>query len=199
MGTLEGFPQHLTLKDGAQVVVRPLEPASAPALLDFYRSLSEDERRFLRDDVSKPEWLERFVAAVKREEVVSLIAERDGAVVGEASLYRALHGWTAHVGEIRVTVSPRLRRSGLGSALARAIVKLAIGLGVEKMVAQFVENQSAAVRLFEKLGFRQEAVLHGHVKDTHGTKRDLIVTANDVSHLWEAMEALVSDFSPTAG
>ena len=27
-------------------------------------------------------------------------------------------------------------------------------------------------------------------------KRDLVVMANDVSHLWEAMEAMVSDFQP---
>jgi L-amino acid N-acyltransferase YncA len=199
MAKLEGFPQELTLKDGSKVVVMSLEPAAAAGLLEFYRALPEEERMFLRDDVTKPEWLERFVAAVRHGEVVSLVAERNGAVVGEASLYRALHGWTAHVGEIRVTVSPRLRRSGLGSALARDIVKLALAHGVEKMVANFVENQLAAVRLFEKLGFKQEAVLRGHVKDTHGIKRDLIVASNDVSHLWEAMEALVSDFSPTVG
>jgi L-amino acid N-acyltransferase YncA len=196
---LEGFPQSLKLKDGNQVVVKPLEGGDAPALLEFYRTLPEEDRLYLRDDVTKPEWLERFVAHVKHNEVVSLIAERGGKVVGEASLYRALHGWTAHVGEIRVTVEPRLRRSGLGTALARDLVKVAIGLGVEKMIVQMVESQQSARRLFEKLGFRQEAVLRGHVKDIHGIKRDLLIAANDVSHLWEAMEALVSDFSPTVG
>lgn len=196
---LEGFPQNLKLKDGNQVVVKPLEGRDAPALLEFYRTLPEEDRLYLRDDVTKPEWLERFVAHVKHNEVVSLIAERGGKVVGEASLYRALHGWTAHVGEIRVTVEPRLRRSGLGTALARDLVKVAIGLGVEKMIVQMVESQQSARRLFEKLGFRQEAVLRGHVKDIHGIKRDLLIAANDVSHLWEAMEALVSDFSPTVG
>jgi L-amino acid N-acyltransferase YncA len=196
---LEGFPQSLKLKDGNQVVVKPLEGGDAPALLEFYRTLPEEDRLYLRDDVTKPEWLERFVAHVKHNEVVSLIAERGGKVVGEASLYRALHGWTAHVGEIRVTVEPRLRRSGLGTALARDLVKVAIGLGVEKMIVQMVESQQSARRLFEKLGFRQEAVLRGHVKDIHGIKRDLLIASNDVSHLWEAMEALVSDFSPTVG
>jgi L-amino acid N-acyltransferase YncA len=131
--------------------------------------------------------------------VVSLIALHGNKVAGEASLYRALHGWTAHVGEIRISVAPALRRSGLGSVLARDLVKLAIGLGVEKMIVQMVESQLSARRLFEKLGFRQEAVLRAHVKDIHGIKRDLVIASNDVSHLWEAMEALVSDFSPTVG
>ena len=196
---LEGFPQNLTLKDGAQVVVKPLEAKDAPALLEFYRALPEEDRLYLRDDVTKPEWLERFVAHVQHGEVVSLIALHGNKVTGEASLYRALHGWTAHVGEIRISVAPALRRSGLGSVLARDLVKLAIGLGVEKMIVQMVESQLSARRLFEKLGFRQEAVLRAHVKDIHGIKRDLVIASNDVSHLWEAMEALVSDFSPTVG
>jgi L-amino acid N-acyltransferase YncA len=196
---LEGFPQDLKLMDGTQVVVRPLGSKDAPALLEFYRALPEEDRLYLRDDVTKPEWLDRFVSHVKHNEVVSLIAEQSGKVVGEASLYRALHGWTAHVGEIRISVAPTLRRSGLGSVLARDLVKLAIGLGVEKMIVQMVESQLPARRLFEKLGFRQEAVLRAHVKDIHGIKRDLVIASNDVSHLWEAMEALVSDFSPTAG
>jgi hypothetical protein len=62
-----------------------------------------------------------------------------------------------------------------------------------------VESQISAQRMFEKLGFHQEAVLHNHVRDIHGIKRDLLIASNDVSHLWEAMEAMVSDFSPTMG
>jgi L-amino acid N-acyltransferase YncA len=180
---LEGFPQTLTLKDKTQVLVKPVETGDAPAVLEFYRALPEEDRLYLRDDVTKPEWLERFIAHVKAGEVVSLIAAQGGKVVGE----------------IRVSVEPRLRRSGLGSALARDLVKVAVGLGVEKMIVQMVEGQKPARRLFDKLGFRQEAVLKGHVKDIHGIKRDLVIASNDVSHLWEAMEALVSDFSPTMG
>ena len=196
---LEGFPQKLTLKDGSHVEVRPLVAADAPSLLEFYRTLPEEDRLYLKDDVTKPEWLDRFVAMVERNEVVSLIAVMGARVIGEATLYRALHGWATHVGELRVSVAPKLRRSGLGSALAKDLVKLAIGLGVEKMIVQMVENQLSARRVFERMGFRQEAVLRGHVKDIHGIKRDLVIASNDVSHLWEAMEALVSDFSPTFG
>ncbi len=194
---LEGFPQHLTLRDGAAIVIRPLDATDAPAVLKFYRSLPEEDRLFLRDDVTKPEWLRRFVGRVESGEVVSLIAERDGKVVGEATLYRALHGWTVHVAELRVAIAPTMRRSGLGTALAHELVRLATRMGVEKMMIQVVENQVGARKMFRKLGFKQEAVLRGHVKDIHGMKRDLIVGANDISHIWDAMESLVADFSPS--
>ena len=62
-----------------------------------------------------------------------------------------------------------------------------------------VDNQVGAKRAFGKLGFYPEAVLKGHVKDINGTKRDLVVLANDVSQIWETMESMVSDYSPSLG
>ena len=62
---------------------------------------------------------------------------------------------------------------------------------------EVVENQAGARRMFRRLGFRQEAVLRGHVKDINGTRRNLVLASTDVSHIWDAMEALVADFSPS--
>jgi L-amino acid N-acyltransferase YncA len=194
---LEGFPQNVVLRDGTAVVIKPLDVEEASAVLKFYRSLPEEDRLFLNDDVTKPQWLRRFVARIESGEVVSLVAEIEGRIVGEATLYRALHGWTVHVAEIRVAVAPTMRRSGLGTTLAHELVRLATRMGIEKMVIQVVENQVGARKMFRKLGFRQEAVLRGHVKDIHGMKRNLIVAANDISHIWDAMESLVADFSPS--
>ena len=197
--TPEGYPQHLTLRDGSKVVVRPVEAADADALLAFYRSLAEADREFLTDDVTKPEWVKHFVHLIELHEIVSLVAEHEGKVIGEATLYRSPHGWTAHVGELRVSTAPAYRRKGLGTVLAHEIVRVATGLGLEKLIVQMIENQLAARRTFARLGFKEEAVLRGHVKDLHGVKRNLVIASNDVSHIWDAMEALVADFSPTSG
>ncbi len=197
--TLEGFPQHLTLRDGTKVVVRSVEATDSNALLEFYRSLGEADREFLTDDVTKPEWVQRFVRLVQLHEIVSLVAEHEGKVIGEATLYRTPHGWTAHVGELRVSTAPAFRRKGLGTVLAHELVRVATGLGLEKLIVQMVENQAAARRTFARLGFKEEAVLRGHVKDIHGIKRNLVIASNDVSHIWDAMEAMVADFSPTSG
>ena len=195
--TLEGFPQSLALRDGTLVTVRPLETADAKAVQAFYRSLPEEDRLYLKDDVTDAGWLQRFVALVASGEVVSLIGEREGKVVAEASLYRALRGWSTHVGELRISVARALRRDGLGTALARELVKIATRLGIDKIMIEVVENQAGARRMFRRLGFRQEAVLRGHVKDINGTKRNLVLASTDVSHIWDAMEALVADFSPS--
>lgn len=196
---LEGFPKDVTLRDGSTVSLRPIEPDDGESLGEFYRELPEEDRLFLREDVTRPEWPEEFIRSIDFESVVSLIAEHQDRVVGNATLYRSRHGWSAHVAEIRIAVARQFQRHGLGTALASQLVRHATSLGLEKIVAHVVDNQIGAKRAFEKLGFHQDAVLPGHVKDVRGITRDLVVMSNDVSHLWEAMAALMADYSPTMG
>ena len=193
---LAANPVQVPLRGGQQVTIRGLRAEDGSALHEFYSALPEEDRLFLRDDVTSDQWLKRFMAKVDYDTMVPLVAEQDGKLIGNATLYRNGYGWTTHVGEIRVVVGQAFQGKGVGTALARELVKIAVNAGIEKMVASVVENQAGARRTFEKLGFRPEAVLKGHVKDIHGTKRDLVIMANDVSHIWKAMEALVRDYSP---
>ena len=193
---LEGFPEYLTLGNGSRVSIRPMQPDDGPALLEFFRSLPVQDRLFLREDVTREEVVDRFVQHLDYERVLPLLAEHEGRIVGDGTLHRNQRGWASHVGEIRIVVDPAFQRLGLGTAIARLLVKVATGVGLDKLVAQVVDNQVGAKRAFGRLGFYPEAVLKGHVKDITGTRRDLVILANDVSQIWETMESLVSDYSP---
>lgn len=197
--TMDGYPTTITLRDGRTVTVRPMTATDGERLLQFFRALPVEDRQFLKDDVTQKEVVDRFVAELDYERVFPLLAEYRGAIVGDATLHRTKHGWSTHVAAIRMVVGRDFQRSGLATALARLLVQHAVNVGVDKMIAEIVDNQIGARRAFAKLGFVEEAVLKGHVKDRTGVRRDLVIMANDVSHLWEAMEALVADFSPTVG
>jgi acetyltransferase len=192
------FPRVWNLAHGVTVSVRLAGPGDERGLLDFYRTLPRGDRLFLKDDVTAEGWAARFMRRIACGEVRSLIAERDGRVVAEATLARATHGWSAHVAELRVAVARIVRRQGLGSALAGLLVEMAIDEGADKLVVQVVEYQVAALQVFRKLGFQPEAVLRRHVKDVSETRRDLLVLTNDLSHAWVAMEALIAEIPPEA-
>jgi L-amino acid N-acyltransferase YncA len=194
---LGAYSMQLPLRDGTQVKIRAMELKDGPGVLEFFRALPEEDRLFLRDDVTSPEWLQRFMQQIDYNTMVPLVAEQGDNIVGNAALYRSLHGWSVHVAEIRVAVARACQGKGLGTLMVRELVRIAVDAGLEKMVASVVDNQAGARRAFEKLGFHAEAVLKGHVKDTHGTKRDLVILANDVSHIWESMESLMRDYSPS--
>jgi RimJ/RimL family protein N-acetyltransferase len=185
---------HLRNGKGASLTLA--RASDGASLLKFYRAMTEDDRLVLKDDVTTADWLDRFLVKLGSGEAISVIGKVANEIRGEATLHRTLHGWSRHVGEIRLNVDRATRGQGLGLELARHVVKLAIDLGIDKLVAHMVGSQIAARRTFEKLGFHQEAELPGHVQDIHGKKCDLLIYANDVSHIWSAMESLLGDFRP---
>jgi L-amino acid N-acyltransferase YncA len=184
------------LKNGKGATLSLAEANDGPGLLQFYRAMPEEDRLALKEDVTTSDWLDRFLARLASGEAISIVGKVAGEIRGEATLYRTLHGWTRHVGEIRLNVDRAVRGHGLGLELARHVVKIAIDSGIDKLVAHMVDTQVAAKRTFTKLGFHKEAELAKHVTDIHGKHLDLLIYANDVSHIWSAMETLLGDFRP---
>ncbi len=193
----DAIEKKRTLRNGTEVVIRSLGRQDKDALLSFFRALPEEDRLYLGDDVTGPEFVERYLQVNEAGRMFTLVAEASGAIVGNAALYRRNHGWMVHVGQIRVAVAKAFQRKGLGTELARSLVEVAMQQGVDKLVAEVADNQAGAKKAFLRLGFQQEAVLKGHVKDSLGRKRDLCILSNDVSQIWEAMESLTTSFEGT--
>lgn len=190
-------PRQATLHSGEVVSIRAQQVTDAKSLVDFYASLSEEERCVLDDDVSDPNWITRFIRRSNFDTVIPIVAEADGAICGHAWLVRTHYGWMQHVGQLRVAVAPSHQRQGLGSILLKEILRIAVDVGLEMMTARVMETQVGALKMFERVGFRREAIFRGFVKDTYGRRRNMIVLGNDISQIWRAMEALVADVPPT--
>lgn len=192
-----GLPHQKLLRDGSTATIRVQQTTDAKALLDFYRALPEQDRIFLDDDVTSADWIDRFIHRSDFQKVYPIVAEAGGAIQGHAWLIRAHHGWLSHVGQLRLAVARDYQRRGLGSALVKDILCLAVDLGLEMMTARVMENQAGALKMFERLGFIREATLKGMVKDVNGRRRNMIILGNDISQIWRAMELLVADIPPT--
>jgi ribosomal protein S18 acetylase RimI-like enzyme len=98
-----------------------------------------------------------------------------------------LHGWSSHVGEVRVIVDPEHRGRGIGRALARRAVMEAVELDLSKMVVEVVADQEPTIAMFRSLGFDPEALLTDHVRDQSGSLRDLMVLAHSVEEQWSSL------------
>ena len=193
----ESFSKEIVLKNGKVVTVRSLLSEDATAMAEFFKALPEDDRLYLRDDVSDPGFTDRFMKRIASHASVPIVALHGGKIVGQGNLYRESHGWMTHVAQIRLVVSRPFQRTGLGKQMAHELVRLAMQIGVDKVIALVMDTQTGAKKAFERLGFVQEAVLKDHVKDLRGKKHSLCILSNDVSHLWDAMEALADNFLPT--
>ena len=97
-----------------------------------------------------------------------------------------------HVGgvrdELRVLLGPAHRGKGLGRLLVQECFAMALGLGLEKLVVQMTIDQRTAIAAFEGLGFRAEALLRNHVKDSDGMTHDLALLSHDVGAVQSMMQ-----------
>lgn len=191
------LPGDVRLKDGRVVHVRDMDPNDTQAMLDFFRSLPEEDRLFLRHDVTREDVVRRFVTNADHDQIRSIVAVVGTRIVASGELQRERYAWMTHIGEVRFVVAHDYQRCGLGVLLCGILVKTAMEQGIEKIEAHVMDGHTAAEKAMERLGFVREARLKGHVKDVRGRRRDLLIYTSDVTHIWEAMDTLVADFSPT--
>jgi ribosomal protein S18 acetylase RimI-like enzyme len=166
------------------VDVVELGTAHSDALVRFFQGLPEGDLTFIEEDVTDPDVVRSWATgAGGARRWVAL----DGEEVAGYVAVRPLTGWSAHVGEVRLVVSPTRRGSGLGRQLARHALVSAVGDGLAKLVVEVVAEQGAALALFTDLGFTGEALLRDQVRDREGNLRDLMVLAHHVDDTWSGM------------
>ena len=162
--------------------IRALQDADRDAVERFVARVPEGDRTFFKEDVEVPEVLAAWTSPGNAR----VVAVDDGEVVGYVAVV-PLHGWSSHVGEVRVIVDPHWRGRGVGRALARRAVIEAIELDVSKMVVEVVADQEPTIAMFRSLGFDPEALLTDHVRDQSGALRDLMILAHSAEEQWSSM------------
>jgi RimJ/RimL family protein N-acetyltransferase len=188
---MEQFVKVIQLRDGADVSIRPIRKEDGPALLSFFTALPRDDRLFLKEDVTNEGVIERWMAELNFDKVIPLVAEKDSAIVGDATLHLSQRGWHKHMAEIRCVVSREYQQKGIGTALMRELVAHAVGRRILKLSATMMDIQKSAQRAFERIGFKKEAELKDFVVDLNGKYHNLVIMVNDVSELWKKMEDLL--------
>jgi L-amino acid N-acyltransferase YncA len=170
------YPKLLPLRDGEEVTVRPMTPRDEGTLLDFFLRLPEEDRFYLKDDVTAPGVIAGWVRDLDYERVLPLLAVQNDRIVGDATLHRRRGGARRHMGEVRVTVDPTLRGRGLGTALLHELIGCASQVELETLVFELIEEvQDEAIHAARRAGFLVAARLVNHVKDMQGKPHDLVM------------------------
>jgi L-amino acid N-acyltransferase YncA len=174
---LSTYPRNMNLPDATAVTLRAFIPQDRAEIGDFFERVPEEDRAFLKEDLINRYEVEVWLDQIDIDRETVLVAVAGQRIVGTAVLQRQRHGWSRHIGEIRIVADPAFRRRGLGHALADAIMDLAKHAGLEKVLAEMVSDRPGPIRVFKRLGFKTEATFNDQVKDRHGNTHDLLVMA----------------------
>ncbi|MCG6948657.1 MAG: GNAT family N-acetyltransferase [Acidobacteria bacterium] len=181
--------KNLTLKDGRQVTVRHLHPSDVERSYEFFCSLPEEDRKYLRVDVTRRRMVERRTTEIDRSRAERLVVVHDDEIVADGALELEGHGWGDNVAEIRLIVARNWQRYGLGTLLARELFHLASRSRVDRIIARLMRPQTGAHRILRRLGFSEEFLVPEHVRDQDGNWQDLIIMRCPLEDLWREMES----------
>ncbi len=186
--SIRRYPEQVKV-GGQDVTLRFMDANDAAAVLAFARGLQPHDLLYLRRDITDPEAVAEWVKDIESGEMDTVLALTGKDVVGYATIHRSAMGWSQHVAELRVNVAASMRGKGLGRTLTQEAFAIALGKGIEKMIAQMTLDQKGAIATFEGIGFRPEALLRDHVKDRDGNKHDLLVLSHEVARFEATLNA----------
>ena len=172
---VQRYPREVPLKDGSSCAFRPLKKEDEKQFLEFFRGIPEPERMFIKHRVTDPKVIKGWCHDIDLGRHLPLLATIHGKIVGDATLHQQLGGWKRHIGRVSVLVLPEYRGRGLARALVSEIVDLARQLGLERVEAEFIGEQEAAIKMFALLGFSNLLCLEDYVKDMQAIKHDYVL------------------------
>jgi acetyltransferase len=154
------------LKDGSEVLIRPIRPEDEPLIAKFHEGLSERSvyLRYLQAlKLSQRVAHERLVRIcfIDYDRELALVAEQTDAANGGSKIIgvgRLRHIFGSRDGEFAVLVSDDYQGHGLGTELVRRLIEVGRSEKLRKIVGDVLQDNMVMRRVCEKLGFKIEGV-----------------------------------------
>jgi N-acetylglutamate synthase-like GNAT family acetyltransferase len=199
MVDLCNFSKTFECKDGKEIVIRCLEKSDEEELVRFMAELPPNERIYFRDDVTDKDVIHRWLYETTHDQVIPLIATRDGEIVANWSLHLSDQFWTRHMVHIRGIVGPNYRGIGISDKIVYELLSIAGQLDIERVVIELVAQQKRLLSRFNNIGFKLEAVLKDWAKDHSGRYNDLLILTMELEPAWKKMEEMILDYGTHGG
>jgi GNAT superfamily N-acetyltransferase len=171
---LQNYPKKIVLKEKSQCTLRPLRREDEKPFHQFFLEVPEAERMFIKHRVTEAEVIRDWCQKIDLGRNFPLLAVAEGKIIADATLHQQLGGWKRHIGRVSVLVLPQYRSRGLARTLVSEIMQLARNLGLERLEAEFIGEQEAAIKMFALLGFSNFLRLDNYVKDMQAISHDYV-------------------------
>jgi acetyltransferase len=152
----------LTLKDGSELVLRPIRPDDEPMLVKFHQTLSERVvyfRYFHSASLKSRVAHERLarICSVDHDREIVLVADYKDPKTGQHSILgvgRLNKLQDRREAEVAVVVSDHFQQRGLGTELLRHLIQIAREQKLKRLTGEVLRENVAMQTLAKKFGFR---------------------------------------------
>jgi acetyltransferase len=150
------FEAVFRLKDGTEVLVRPLKPEDQDNLYEMYTSLSKEtnyNRFLIRKPITK--WIVEKWMDINYKDKMALVAivkqDGDEKIIADARFYLDKETGEA---EIAAVVQDDWQNKGIGTKLLQHTIEVARKMGVKEIYAYVSPENKRIIHITNKLGFK---------------------------------------------
>jgi acetyltransferase len=153
---------QFTMKDGAEVRLRPIRPDDEPLMAKFHQTLSDRSvymRYFASLSLRSRVAHERLVRVcrVDGDREMALVVDRQDQATGQHEILgvgRLIRLNAQNQAEVAILISDQYQKQGLGTELLRRVVQIARGQKLSRVCGELLRDNLAMQTIVKKLGFR---------------------------------------------
>lgn len=171
---IEPAPADVLLRDGTIAVIRPLEPADLPGLVELHDGVSDDSLRLRFFSPSRYAAREYVKHLGDAPDTRALVLERDGRICGLATAEPVEPG----AAEVAFLVADELHGMGVGSLLLEHLAAACRECGVRRFLAEVLWENRAMLDVFLAAGF---AIVRHNEGASVSVEMDTVASAEAVA------------------
>ena len=151
------------------IQIMKAQPEDAAELLEYLKVIGSesDNLTFGPDGLLRTveEEAEFLASELVSQTSVTLVAKRDGKIIGNARFTGELKERTRHRGDIGISVLKSEWGAGLGSRLMEALLDFAKNTAhIEVITLEVNQTNKRAIALYEKFGFKKTGIFEAFTK-----------------------------------
>ena len=157
------------LKDGREILFRPIKPEDEPLWLDMFQSFSEEAilYRFFQIIKETPHEVRvRYCNIDYDREIAIVPVIKEGNTTKILGVGRLITEPDGKTGEIAFIIRDGWQGLGLGTKLVDYVIEIAPEIGIKKIIAIILQENYRAIKLVEKMGFKLKHQNDGTVTGT---------------------------------
>jgi GNAT superfamily N-acetyltransferase len=172
---LKKFPVSAKLRDGTQVIIRPLGKNDEARLRKFLLGVPEEERLFIKQSLSDPSVVREWCRHPDYERNLPLLMLHGNIIIGEATLHQRVGGWKRHIGLITLLTHSNYRGRDVSKLLVSELVEIARHSGLRRLEAELNGERKIALHVLAQLGFSKLMQLEDYVLDMTAVPHDYVL------------------------
>ncbi|MEF9934654.1 MAG: GNAT family N-acetyltransferase [Clostridium sp.] len=171
-------PINIKLKNGESAKIRMISPSDALEMINYLQTISRETDAMLRYPeeftLKEEDNFKRYAAVCESSNTIELVMTLNGKIIGHCGLRPIFEVKKCiHRCSFGISVLKSHWGKGVGYNLLKALILKAVEIGYEQIELDVVSDNTSAIGLYKKFGFKEYGHLPNAFKLKDGSYQDL--------------------------